>query len=429
MKLDVPIPTGWETRRVDEGLLVQAPSTVHGMLVMPLGPADPDPELWMRRAFAYRARVEDGEPRDLAMSPFATDAGWSGLLLDGKLGTQARFVVYLAFMDYAATVVGMCRVPAELASWRAELLALVAKATPDFTSERPACLAHQLGAAPRSEAEHRARHAIAGWHRTFAAGDLVLTHLAHPGAGAIRIAADVTPIEPVAKLFAGLADPEIVATDESEYAAIAHTPARVLAVVLGAHTYTRIDATITDAAHAELFRATVEELARSATLGLGPGRWRPYYYEPPPGWTGIARPHATLWLAPATPRRHHVMRVFDARPPRDHEAAHGLRMFETLPQEFFREPPKGPAIYYTADDLECRVFVHSAQLPLRAEPLKVLEGMIVSERYVYPIRMECDPALLEESMHVFERVVASVRLLPEPHRRSSHGGAVAYWAE
>ena len=428
MKLDVPIPSDWETRRVDDGLLVQAPSTVYGMLVMPLGPADPDPELWMRRAFAYRARPEDGAPRDLALSRFATDAGWSGLLLDGKLGTQARFVVYLAFMDYAATIVGMCRVPGELAAWRAELLALVAKATPDFTMERPASLAQLLGAAPRPVSEHRERRAIAGWQRTFTGGNLVLTPVAHPAAGAIRITADVTPIEPVAQLFAGLS-PDIVATDEGEYAAIAHTPTRVLAAVLGPHAYTRIEASVVEPAHFELFRATVDELALSTTLGLGQGRWRPYYYEAPPDWIGIARPHASLWLAPVTPRHYQVMRVFDARPPRDHEAAHGLRMFETLPQELFREPPKGPAIYYTADDLECRVFVHTAQLAQRAEPLKVLEGVIVSERYVYPIRIECDPALLEDSMHVFERVVASVRLLPEPHRRTGHGGAVAYWAE
>ena len=435
MKLDVPIPDHWEVRRVEDGALYQAPSKVFGILVTPLGPAHPDPDLWIHHAFVNRARDDAAEARVLGSAPFRTAAGWSGILLEGEVGSQARLVIYLAFMDYAATVIAMCRMPDLIPTWRDEVLALVAQATPDFTSDAIVCLAHQLGGAPPPAwTEHRERQDIAGWQRTFVGGQLLLSRATAPDAGAIRITADVTPIRPVSALFERFHEPPtIVETDEGEHGVTANTVEAgvqyTLGVAFGDAWYTRIEAEVTAPDLHDTFRRTVYELTYGATLGLGEGRWRRFYYEPPPGWTGIARPGATLWLAPATPRRHQVMRVFDARPPTDHEMLHGMRMFETLPQELFRESPRGPAVYYTADDLECRVFVHTGHVGSCQEPLKVLEGLIVTEPYVYPIRIECEPALLEDSMHVFERVVASVRPVPPRRARTGTASVVAYWAE
>ena len=114
MRLVLPIPPAWQHRAVDDGVLYQAPSEVYGMLVTPLAAALEDPETWVQRAFFHRARPEDGEPRNLQLSRFASVAGWGIVLLDGALGTQARFVAYLAWC---------ARQPATyedtLAAWRA----------------------------------------------------------------------------------------------------------------------------------------------------------------------------------------------------------------------------------------------------------------------------------------------------------------------
>jgi len=442
MKLILPVPPDWEQRVVEDGILYQAPSQIFGMLVTPMGAAQPDPESWIRLAFLYRAKEDDGEPRDLTLSRFATADGWGVIVVDGVLGTQARFVAYLAFLDYACTVIGMCRDAQQQSTWRDEVLALVAQAHPDFTEDRVVCLADQLGSQPPPTVNRR-RRAMAGWHRSFAGGDLVLTGEGGAPAGLIRVASHVTPVRTVREIFSSFvpATPDITVdapsleiTDEGEYAVIATatspTAQHILGVVFADDHYTRIEAVVRDRDQFARFGAAVRELTYATTLGLGAGRWRRFYYEPPSEWTGIARNRGALWISPACPRHHQVMRVFDARPPADHELLHGARMFETLPIEFYREQPKGPVSYWTADDLECQVTVYTAQLPNRIGKLAVLDGIIMTTDYVYPIRMECDPVLFEDSMHTFEQVVASFR--PVPERRNvdlDAGTAVEFWAD
>ncbi len=442
MRLVLPIPPAWQHRAVDDGVLYQAPSEVYGMLVTPLAAAPEDPETWVQRAFFHRARPEDGEPRNLQLSRFASVAGWGIVLLDGALGTQARFVAYLAFLDYAATVIGMCRDYTAHPGWRDELLDIVVRAQPDFADDRVVCLAHQLGAPPTSSPA-RKRRVLAGWQRSSSGGDLVLAGEGGAPAGTIRISPGAGPIRPVAELFRGFLEPSAAqtieplvldTTDDGEHLALAnaHGPdgQHTLGVVFGDDQYTRIEGRVTDPAQFARFRGAVHELTYATTLGLGAGRWRRFYYEPPPGWNGVARRRGAMWISPACPRHYQVMRVFDARPPAEHQHLHGARMFETLPVEFFREAPKGPVSYWTADELECQVTVYSAQLPTRTAPVKVLDGIIMTDAYVYPIRMECDPERLEDSMHVFERVVASLRPLPE--RRASieaEVSAMAFWVD
>jgi hypothetical protein len=105
-------------------------------------------------------------------------------------------------------------------------------------------------------------------------------------------------------------------------------------------------------------------------------------------------------------------------------------MFEALPMEFYRAPPKGPVSYWTADGLECQVSVYTGRLPGRAEELTVLDGAVLSAEYTYPIRIECDAERREDSLGVFERIVASLR--PVPARRAgldADVSAVAFWAD
>lgn len=443
MKLVVPVPPDWEHRVVEDGILFQAPSEIFGMLVTPMGPAPVDPETWVQQAFMHRAREEEGPPRNLRISRFTTVDGWSGLLLDGALGTQDRFVAYLAFQDYAATVIAMCRDAEAQPTWRDQVLELVVRSQPDFSEDQVVSLSDLLGASPPAVIESRKHRPLVGWHRSFVGGDLVLTGDGGPQAGTIRVTSHMMPIRSVREIFGAflapapgvtVVPPVTETTDEGEHAAIAtaSTPEfeHTLAVVFGDDHYTRIDSVVRDPAQAAKFAATTRELMLSTTLGLGAGRWRRFYYEPPPGWIGVVRPRGTLWIAPECGRYHQVMRVFDARPPADHELLHGTRMFETLPLEFYREPPKGPVSYWTANDLECLVSVYRAKLPNRTSMMAVLDGTIITEHYTYPIRMECDTAWFEETMQLFERVVASFRPVPERRKVELNvSTAVEFWAD
>lgn len=55
-------------------------------------------------------------------------------------------------------------------------------------------------------------------------------------------------------------------------------------------------------------------LTRELGIGLGGSRRRWFRYDPPPGWFGVRRPGATVWLHPAHPREPAIATVCDARP-------------------------------------------------------------------------------------------------------------------
>src|SRR5262249_61835166 len=77
------------------------------------------------------------------------------------------------------------------------------------------------------------------------------------------------------------------------------------------------------------------------------------------------------------------------------------------------EPARVPCVCYTPTGLQCRVIVFTGRIPNRPGLLKAVEGAVTEARYVYPVRVECDADLLAEAMGAFERVVKSVRPLPE----------------
>lgn len=449
MKLDLAVPADWQQAQTAEGTLFGCGAgqpAIH-MLVTPIVAGQVDPERWLLRAVMYRIEPGFGEPRDPRLTPFALAAGWSGIRLDARIGTQDRMAIYLQFFEYGLTIVAMCLTPDAIPDWRDRILAVVQASTPTFISERSPALTTLLQGMPTrtTTSDRRVRHPLVAWTRGFAGADLVLSARHRPEAASVRVSLGRAPLLPPAAFFAPrvagahdgegeISDPRIDVTDEGEYFVIgnARTPTtqHTLAIVYGDTHYAHIEGLAVDPALFDETRATVRELAYATTLGLGAGRWRRYFYTPPPGWVGIAQPHSTLWISPEDPRHHFTLRVFDARPPLEHERLHGTRMFETLSQEFFVEAPKGPVTYYTAEDLECRVFVHTARFANLPQPIRILDGCVVTEHYVYPLRLHFVPDLLERATAVFEAVVASLHTIPERRATTEAAeGVLSYWAE
>src|ERR671933_468637 len=105
MRLAVPVPARWKRRDIADGTLYESPDRQCALIVGALGGAHEDPETWIPRAL----------------------------------------VAYFCFIDYAATVVAVCRDPDAQPSWRREALELLAQAQPDFSTDGVTGLADILG--------------------------------------------------------------------------------------------------------------------------------------------------------------------------------------------------------------------------------------------------------------------------------------------
>jgi hypothetical protein len=427
MRLILPIPPDWPPRKVGDGVLHLSPVGTFGMMVMPLTATHEDPETWVEQALVLRDR--DGKTaRNTKMSRLVTEAGWVATLLEGEVGVEARLVAYFMFFDYAATVIAVCRDPAQRPSWRDEALAILAGARPDFSQEGVVCLAQQLGAPPPLVGRRPVDPDGDGWRRLSVGGDMVLAAEAGPRVGRIRVVHRVCPVRPVDEVFAPLLAaagpaatierPAVIVTLEGEYAAIASVAdgarQETLGVIFGDEHMAQIHGLVTAPEQFRRFRAAVHKLTFGYTMGLGTNRWRRYYYTPPAGWTGVARGRDTLWISPRCPREYQIMKIFDARPPGDSLAARqGARLYETLPQEFFVEPPIGPIEFETRGGLRCQVIVFSGRVPNRPATIKAIEGTAADSRYIYPLRLECDEHLYAETMNTFERVIESIKTFPD----------------
>lgn len=415
MKLLVPTPPGWSRHQVADGELLRAPDRALELLVLPLEGAKLAAPAWLYSALLYRRRQPDAEPADITNGQLETATGWTALTVEARIGTESRFVAYFSFLDLAATVIATCS-DADVATWRGDIIAILYHATPDFSAERITCLRELLGGPPPTARADRGALSIDAWRRTFSGGDAVLVLRADPDSGWIRCAPGQTPLRTTRQLFSTFdAAPELGITDEGEYFAIAaarrdHTQ-RVLAIVFGIEGYTRIEAVTLVPDRFDTFMAAVRALAYETTLGYGIGRLRPFYYEVPAGWSALPRPGSTVWVSPTCARRYHVLRVYDACPP-NREALVRRRRFETLAAEFVSTPARGPAHYFRKDELEVRVCAHTGTL--RGGELHILDGAVVDASYSYPVRVECDPALFEDSMRLFEDVVRTIVPLPPP---------------
>jgi hypothetical protein len=430
----VPTPPTWSRSQVEGGELLRAPDRALEILVLPMTGAQVVVPRWLYAVLIRDQPTWDQltgiEPANVINGELTTASGWKAFTLEATLGNDQRMVAYFTVLDYAATVVATWK--HDDAGARDEAIALLARATPDLASDAVTGLADLLGQPPPSASKHEGALRPEAWRRAFSGGDVILIPIADPDSGWIRCAARRAPLQSVSRLFADLQYAvELGITAEGEYFALAISRGeqlqKILAVVFGAESYTRIDAITLVPERFDMFVDATRELAYQTILGYGSPRLRPYYYEPPPSWIPIVRPGSTVWASPSCAWRYHVLRVFDACPV-ELEAAVRTWRFETLAAEFLVEPPRGPAVYYTQDGLECRVFAHTGKFGERE--LRVLDGMVIDENYCYPLRIECDPALLDESMKLFEEVVRTIVPLPAPTTtRPQRGGVFTHWSE
>jgi hypothetical protein len=427
MRLVLPIPPDWHQRKMGDGILYQSPVRTLALLVRPLVAAHEDPETWVERALVLSEKPGRAA-QNVRMSRFVSEAGWVATLVEGEVGAEARLVAYFMFFDYAATAMAVCREPAQRPSWRDEALAILAGAQPDFGQDGAVCLAQQLGAPPPLVGMRPIDADGEGWRRLSTGGDMVLAAEAGPRVGRIRVVHRVRPVRPVDEIFAPLLAgagpaatverPAVTVTLEGEYSAIASVidgaRQETLGVVFGDDHMAQIHGVATAPEQFRRFRSAVHRLTFGYTMGLGTNRWRRYYYAPPAGWSGVARGRDTLWISPRCPREYQIMKVFDARPPGDSLAARqGARLYETLPQEFFVEPPIGPIEFETRGGLRCQVRVFTGRVPNRPAAIRAIEGTASDSRYIYPLRLECDEHLYAETMNTFEGVLESIKTFPE----------------
>jgi hypothetical protein len=273
---------------------------------------------------------------------------------------------------------------------------------------------------------------LSGWRRSFTADGLVLAPPEQLGTGRIRIRPHVAPLRSVKDLAQdfltppppGGPAPEVegplgLTTAEGEYAALVSEIVRPAAGVARQHTacfvmgddwFAAIDGATDLPALFPLFRRSVEQLAYGHCLGLGTDRWRRYFYDPPPGWSGIARGRSVGWIPPDYPRNPAVIRVHDARPSRTTGPMLLFRrLFEQLPREFGEAPPSPAQAVLTRHQLEGELTTFT----LRGKSL-ASDAVLADVRYVYFLRLESDEPHFAENSAVFARVIDSVRPLPTP---------------
>jgi len=422
MRLTVPTPPGWLRQQVAGGELLKAPSRELELLVLPLEGAKLEPPKWLWTALLHAGEQPGLEPEiepiNVVSGELTTVGAWRALTVEGKVGAESRLVAYFTFLDLSATVIARCG--SEISEWRDEVIGILARAVPDFSQHRSTCLAELLGAKPPVKRAPPATLPPHTWRRASSGGDVVLIPRLDPDSGWIRVTSGLTPLQWIPQLFSELdpgwpVRPELGITEEGEYFAIASSQRgrtqRTLAIVLGAESYTRIEANTMVPERFDMFATAVRALAYQTALGYGAGRVRPYYYAPPAEWGALVRPGSTLWISPICARQYHVLRVFEACPP-DQDATLRRRRFETVAAEFLTEPPRGPAVYYRPDEREVRVFAYTCALP--GGELRILEATLIDEAYCYPFRIECDPRLFDVSMQLLEEVVATIVPLPPP---------------
>lgn len=433
MKLTVPTPSTWSVDHVDDGDVLRAPDGSIEIRVLGVGGIQLVLTHWLYGCL-IRDQPAGTEATNLSNGELSTTSGWRGLTCEATVGELRRLVAYYTVLDYSATIIATWNENNPAA--RDEVIRLLSRAFPDFLSSRTQIwgIAELLHRPPPLAPTPPAKTVLGKqWRRVFSAGDVVLIPHHDPDAGWIRISSKQAPLRSVRELFATFpTPPEVGVTEEGEYFALGVTRSlrkqQMLAIVFGAESYTRIEANTLNPARFDFFVDAGRELAHRTILGYGSQRIRPFYYVPPPAWVPMPRTSSTMWVSPTCSRRYHVMRVFDARPVWREGITREWR-FESLPAEFLSQPARGPATYYRKDGLECRAFAYTAKYKDGGE-LRVLDGSMIDEHYVYPIRIECDPGLADLSMFLFEALASTIVPLPPPPLVQPRETALfTHWAE
>lgn len=261
---------------------------------------------------------------------------------------------------------------------------------------------------------------IKGWRRTYSGGGVVLSNpqgtvQIQPGLAPLRAAEDLW--RPLAPRDATIEGPFGVVTYEGEYGVVVNavTPAEqnTIAIVYGDHTYTSIHARATDPAAFATFLDVARRVAHLFPLGQGTDRRRRYFYTPPPGWTGIARPFSTLWLAPDCGHHRATIQVFHARPQRNSGPTVMFRqMFEQLSREFGVLPREEPHAIEATSGLRGQLV--TVRGVVGDAPMVVSDAGLTDNRMLYLLRLETASAVHERHLPVFRACVESVQELPTP---------------
>lgn len=257
---------------------------------------------------------------------------------------------------------------------------------------------------------------LRAWHLAHIADGIALVPPSGIADGVIRIRDLQRPLRSAADICARANTPPLTAgatesliTSEGEYAAFqvqrgvidGQCVVRFVGVVFGDDAYTLVIALATIAC-AESFEMAARTCVSRCALGLGHRRQRRYRYTPPAGWTETAWGLASRWRAgdgaeilvhPAQPvaQTELVLEAIRVR--------HGIASMDEI------APPTAPCL--------ARMW--------RAEQLQV--AILDDGRFRYPLE-------LTNTTHrdAFERVVASVRLVP-PMETRPLTDALLHWVE
>jgi hypothetical protein len=254
------------------------------------------------------------------------------------------------------------------------------------------------------------------WKSSVLGGDLVMHLRTNAEVAQIRVR-EMVPGRPrldtlVAPLLAAapaavVDGPSEIVTDEGELGVLITVAddrrQTTAAFVFGDESYAHIEGVARSPASFAATRATVIELAQRHSLGLGTDRWRRFPYAPPPGWTGVARPRETLWISPACPRRHQLIRVYDARPANPGSGALGRELVE---RTGFTAPPRSRRRFRTRAGLNAELVTYACE-----GGQVISETTVTDDRYRYRFRLECDEDSFGEASPVFAALVVSLRPL------------------
>lgn len=277
---------------------------------------------------------------------------------------------------------------------------------------------------------------ISGWIKLPMADGIQLLPPGGREIGMIRIREKVRPLRPLRAIVdAAIAEaPEYkdtieigplqrLITVEGEHAGIVTIAARArngqpvertLGIVAGDDFYALIDAPVGNAEHFATFREMVKLIAENYFLGLGEKRRRRFFYDPPVGWHGIGRAHATRFYHPEYPRHPAIITVFDARPAAVTIAEATDRiLFLDFTGGLERDPPEPPAPVITGKGLQGQAIKISGLHP-GGRRVVYVQVTLTDSRYAYITHLETIPDALEVNSEPFVNVLNSIETVPLP---------------
>ena len=242
---------------------------------------------------------------------------------------------------------------------------------------------------------------------------------------------------PAVYQLASVDPPARMTTLDGEYAVVLqavatageHALQRTTAMILGDDFYDVVDAAMTIKEQFAATRQLVSDLVKSYALGLGDHRRRRYFYLPPRGWAGVARPRSTIWIPPDYPNNRSSITVFETRASNlTPSAVQDRALWEDMSGSFRQDERKPTYDLTNPYGLKGRVMMLSGRYG-EGPRVHVQNVALYDERHVYFVRLETDDANLTASRQALEEIIESVEPLPKPVATSSLVRWAEHWAE